>query len=350
MKRSTLSEIARLAGVNPSTVSRALNPARASLISEGLRNRILELCNKHNYRPQRVAQGCATGKSYTVGFVSGDLSKDFNSPFISCYIAEISMELQRHNYSLSLLSADGNRGNLHEGIRSILLSDIADGYIIGSGMVRELTEEIFRCTGRPVLTLGYHLFENSRTFSSVKIEIDRAILEVWQLLQKNYPGDSCCFWGKPTVSSSAKIKKIRQYAPAGTEVAEFYIPEPVNYSLMDYPQSEEAAEMQWEKLSQYRIIWCGSDLVAAGLCAVMKRHGMDPGKDMIVIGYDHLSAVLPQLPYDLATIDPCWKEAGRVTAQKILELIAAPDAPPVSETVNAVFIPGKTMPCKVNNL
>lgn len=350
MKRSTLSEIARLAGVNPSTVSRALNPATAFLISETQRNKIIALCDKYNYRPQRAAKGCATGKSYTIGFVSGALHKDFSSPFISRYIAEISVELQRSNYSLSLLSVDGDAGNLQEGVRSILLSDIADGYIIGSGMVKELTEEIFRCTGRPILTLGYHLFDNSRSrFSSVEINIEEAIALIWQTLRNNLTELKSCFFGKPTVSSSAKVGKIRQYAPPLATVAEIYIPDPVNYSHMDFSQAEETAERVWKDLLQYNIIWCGSDLVAAGLCAVLKRHGVEPGKDIIVIGYDHISAVMPEIPNELATIDPCWAQAGKVTAQKILELVANPDAPPVSEVIHAQVIPGRTMPFQVNN-
>lgn len=347
MKRSTLSEIARLAGVNPSTVSRALNPAAAGLISEEQRNRIIALCDKLNYRPKRAARGCATGKSYTVGYVSGALHQDLSSPFISRYIAEISLELQQKGYSLSLLSVDGRRGDLHDSVRSILLSDMADGYIIGSGMVRQQEEDIFRCTGRPVLTLGYHNFEHDSRFSSVEINIEEAVALIWRTIAENRQEHQCCFFGNPTVSSAAKIDKIRKYAPGGSAVSEFFIPEPVNNSLMDYAQSEKAAEKFHKELFAHKIIWCGSDLVAYGLCAVMEKHGLEPGKDIIVIGYDHLAAVVPKIPYELATIDPCWDKAGKLTARKILELIADPERQPVSEVINAVFVPGGTMPLQM---
>ena len=55
-KPLTIDGIAKLAGVNRSTVSRALNPETASLISEEQRNRILAICNEHNYRPRASAR------------------------------------------------------------------------------------------------------------------------------------------------------------------------------------------------------------------------------------------------------------------------------------------------------
>ena len=56
MKRPlTIDGIAKLAGVNRSTVSRALNPETASLISEEVRKRILAICDEHNYRPRASA-------------------------------------------------------------------------------------------------------------------------------------------------------------------------------------------------------------------------------------------------------------------------------------------------------
>ncbi|MBE6384689.1 MAG: LacI family transcriptional regulator [Lentisphaerae bacterium] len=347
MKRSTLSEIARLAGVNPSTVSRALNPAAATLISKEQRERIIALCDKLNYRPKRAARGCATGKSYTVGYVSGALHQDLSSPFISRYIAEISRELQQNGYSLSLLSVDGLRGDLHDSVRSILLSDMADGYIIGSGLVRQQEEDIFKCTGRPILTLGYHNFKHDTHFPSVEINIEEAVALIWQIIAANLQDHSCCFFGNPTVSSSAKISKIRKYAPPGSLVSEFFIPDPVNNSLMDYAQAEETAEKLHRELFARKVIWCGSDLVGAGLCAVMEKHGVEPGKDIMVIGYDHLASAVPKFPCDLATIDPCWEKAGNVTARKILELIANPEKHSVSEVINAIFVPGKTMPFQV---
>ena len=344
MKRSTLSEIARLAGVNPSTVSRALNPATASLVSGDRREKIIALCNKHNYRPQRTARGCATGRNYTIGYVSGALAKDMNSPFISLYLAGIAGELQSRGYSLLLLSAENLPGGLREGVRDILLSNIADGYIISAGMLREQAEEIYRCTGRPVLTLGYHNFRRPGKFPFVEITIEQAVAEVWQLIAGNMPGAKCCFFGKPSVSSRAKLGKIRRLAPPGAKVAEFSIPDPIHYSLMDYQQSFRSAEEQWNALSRFDVIWCGSDLVASGLCDVMRRHGAEPGREIMVIGYDHLAAVVPGSCPGLATIDPCWEEVGKLSARKILDFAAAPAGERSSEQVAARFVPGATLP------
>jgi LacI family transcriptional regulator len=349
VKRATLTEIARLAGVNPSTVSRALNPVSAALISEERRNKIIALCDKLNYRPQRAARGCATGKSYTIGFISGALQKDFSSPFISRYISAIATELQHNNYSLTLLSADGDAGNLHKNVKDIILSDIADGYITSYGMLKEKTQEIFRCSGgRPVLSLGYHNFDCNADVSYVEINTENAIAELWQVINSNLPGSRCCFFAKPTNSSASKIAKINRLAPAGTHVEAYYIPDPVNYSLMDYAQSAARAEELWKEFFKFDVIWCGSDLVAAGVCDVLRRHGAIPGKDIMVIGYDHLAAVVPGFNHDLATIDPCWEKAGILSARRILDLVRDRETEKISERINAVYVPGKTFPFTLN--
>lgn len=343
-KRNTLAEIARLAGVNSSTVSRALNPATASLISETKRRRIIELCDLHNYRPRRAARGCATGRNYSIGYISGALAKDLSSPFISLYLAAIANELQRSGYSLLMLSTENTPGTLEEGVRDILLSDTADGYIISAGMLKQQAREISHCTGRPVLTLGYHNFRQQGDFPYVEISISRAIGEIWQVIAEHMPVINCCFFGKPTVSSRAKVAQIRSLAPPGTEVPVLYIPRPVNYSLMDYSQAFQCAEKQWKTLSKFNLIWCGSDLVASALCDVMRRNGIRPGREIMVVGYDHLAAAIPGFPDTIATIDPCWGEVGRLSARKILGFVSDPGAERDSEQISARYIPGATLP------
>ena len=77
MKRPlTIDGIAKLAGVNRSTVSRALNPETASLISEEVRKRILAICDEHNYRPRASARAFASGKTQKIALISSTLIHD----------------------------------------------------------------------------------------------------------------------------------------------------------------------------------------------------------------------------------------------------------------------------------
>ena len=127
MKRNTLAEVARLAGVSSSTVSRVLNPKTAHLISREQREKIIALCDQLNYRPKNTARGCATGKSYSIGYISGRLAIDMDSPFFSHYIASLCNELQKNGYSLTMISVDPGEDDYQSSVRDILLSDRALG-------------------------------------------------------------------------------------------------------------------------------------------------------------------------------------------------------------------------------
>ena len=73
--QANLKDVARLAGVNPSTVSRALNERTASMVSPDTVRRIQEAADTLGYRVNRVARGLKTRRSYTIGMLIPDLPK-----------------------------------------------------------------------------------------------------------------------------------------------------------------------------------------------------------------------------------------------------------------------------------
>ncbi len=78
----TLNDVARTAGVHPSTVSRALDPAKQSRVKESTRERIIEVADELGYRPDMVARGLKSGKTGTIGIVAADLGNTFVTPII----------------------------------------------------------------------------------------------------------------------------------------------------------------------------------------------------------------------------------------------------------------------------
>jgi DNA-binding LacI/PurR family transcriptional regulator len=97
LKNSTLIEVAKMARVSPSTVSRALNNGS---ISEKNRNRIDDAIKKLNYRPNAIARSLRGAKSHTVGFVVPDIS----NPFFTEIIKETGILLKEKGYSILVYS------------------------------------------------------------------------------------------------------------------------------------------------------------------------------------------------------------------------------------------------------
>ncbi len=71
----SIQEVARLAKVSISTVSRVLN--RRDLVSEKTRTRVESAIRKLNYRPNAFARGLMLRKSEIIGLVLPDMHGEF---------------------------------------------------------------------------------------------------------------------------------------------------------------------------------------------------------------------------------------------------------------------------------
>src|SRR6266508_3115393 len=78
----TLRDVARVAGVHPATVSRALNEETRALVNEETARRVLRAAEKLGYRPNPIARGLKTNRSYTIGVLIPDLTNPLFPPIV----------------------------------------------------------------------------------------------------------------------------------------------------------------------------------------------------------------------------------------------------------------------------
>ncbi|XRQ14195.1 LacI family DNA-binding transcriptional regulator [Actinomadura welshii] len=78
--RASIRAVASLAGVSPSTVSRALNSPE--LVNAETRRRVLECAERLGYQPNRAAQSLVLGRTRNVGLIVPDIANPFFAPFI----------------------------------------------------------------------------------------------------------------------------------------------------------------------------------------------------------------------------------------------------------------------------
>lgn len=92
----SLQDVAREAGVSPSTVSRALN--RPDLVAPETRKRILAVADALGYVPDQVARSLKRGESQAIGLILSDISVFFHAE-VAMGVEEV---VQEHGYSLIL--------------------------------------------------------------------------------------------------------------------------------------------------------------------------------------------------------------------------------------------------------
>jgi LacI family transcriptional regulator len=102
--RTTLRDVARLAGVHPATASRALNEETRSLVNEETAQRVLRAAEEVGYRPNPIARGLKTNRSYTVGVLIPDL----NNPLFPPILRGIEDRLEVAGYTSLIANTDND--------------------------------------------------------------------------------------------------------------------------------------------------------------------------------------------------------------------------------------------------
>ncbi|HEY8346553.1 MAG TPA: LacI family DNA-binding transcriptional regulator [Symbiobacteriaceae bacterium] len=124
----TIKDVARLAGVSPSTVSRVL--AGSPRISPKTQEKVRQALKELNYHPHAGARSLVTGSSKTIGLItSRPIVQAFASTFFSEVIQGIGSVLEAEGYNLLLSTAlDEDAGR--EACLEMLRSRHADGAIL----------------------------------------------------------------------------------------------------------------------------------------------------------------------------------------------------------------------------
>ena len=79
MEGFTLKDLARLAGVHPSTVARVLNGDPQQRVRPEVRDRIVSLARTHGYQPNGLARALRLKRSRLIGTMIPDISNPFFS-------------------------------------------------------------------------------------------------------------------------------------------------------------------------------------------------------------------------------------------------------------------------------
>lgn len=149
MKNLSIKDIARLAGVVPSTVSLVLNgKAKQARISDSLAEKIKKIAADTNYNPNQIAVSLRTGNSKLLGLIIEDISNIFFARLAKAVEDEVS----KHGYRVVFCSTENNTEKGNELI-NVLFQRKIDGYIIAptGGMEAKVAELIKM--GSPVVLI-----------------------------------------------------------------------------------------------------------------------------------------------------------------------------------------------------
>ncbi|SQA92114.1 Catabolite repressor/activator [Chryseobacterium balustinum] len=125
MKRASIKDIARIAGVSVATVSYVLNKKEGHRIGEDTKKKIFEVAETLNYTPNRIARSLQNNKSKLLGLIVADISNDFYSS-IARNLENKALKL---GYTLIIGSSDENAEKF-EKLIDLFSQQQVDGMIV----------------------------------------------------------------------------------------------------------------------------------------------------------------------------------------------------------------------------
>jgi LacI family transcriptional regulator len=138
MKKVSISDIARKAGVSVSTVSFVMNDKAVKMrISQQVIQRVEKIAKEMGYRPNQLARGLRTGKTKTIGLIVENIS----NAFFATLAKTIEDEAKKYDYKVVYCSTDNDEEKARELINMLSQRQV-DGYIITPTL--NLVEDIRR--------------------------------------------------------------------------------------------------------------------------------------------------------------------------------------------------------------
>ncbi|MBC7876412.1 MAG: LacI family DNA-binding transcriptional regulator [Anaerolineales bacterium] len=325
----TLSDIAKLAGVSKSTVSRALNDS--PLIGEETKARIRSLARQHNFQINVPARQLSMQKSRTIAFVTHAYHEDFSVAdlFGLEIMGGISIGLAKLDYALLVIHVDPQDTKW---IHQYFDTGRVDGFILMTSTRKQYHVKALMEAGAPFIIWGLphpnqkYCSVTGDNFNGGKLATERLIS-----LDRQRIG----FIGGPAYELEV------QQRLAGYQDALQRADIDVDAALIDYgdfsdTSGAEAMKRLLKKAPKMDAVFVNSDLMAIAAMDAIRESGGRVPEDVAVVGYDDLSIAAHSNP-PLTTIRQNIPLAGKLLAQNLIQYLQSGMVTNVSTPVELVI-------------
>ncbi len=326
----TIKDIAKVAGVSHTTVSRALNGN--PLIKKETRDKIEKIAAELNYVPNFSAKSLVMKKSYTIGLFFSSIDQGTSASFLVDVIKGINHVLDE-NYSLTVHGIDSIRyldsisPQRFDGILVMSQSDADNEFIYH-----------VKRTRIPLVVLNRHLEDQSimnvvaDDKGGVREAIDYAIAQGHRKL--------AMIEGKAGFKSTTE----RKQGFLDSLLAHSLLPNPDYFAAGDY--SIESGYQTMNALlalpSPPSLVFCANDDMAIGAMNACYAAGVSVPNGMSLIGFDDIVFARYTNPA-LTTVRRPIADISELGTKKLIELMQNPETKPEQSLVKTEFMIRQTV-------
>lgn len=300
-----LNDVAELAGVSVTTVSRVIN--NHGYLSQKTKDKVFKAMKDLNYQPNNLARSLRGKNIQLIGVIFSDI----RNPFFGELVSRIEKNLFSKNYKVILCNSADNPQKERDYLRMLMANQV-DGIIAGA---HNLEIEEYQKYGLPIISFDRYLSDNIPIVSSDNYH--GGFLAA-QALHQAGAKKMAIFTGKNYVGSptNGRLEGYQDYLKMNNLEGDLH---ELPFELSPALKTMEIKSI----LSQvhYDGIFCSDDLTAILTINVARQLGISVPDDLKVVGYDGTTIVRDYDP-ELTTIEQPLSDISTLLVSLLLQRIA----------------------------
>jgi len=305
----TIKDVAELAGVHPSTVSRVINDD--SRISKKTKSKVLLIIKKLGYTPNAIARGLKTKRTHTLGM----LIPDITNPFFAEIARGVEDTANKNNFNVILCNTD-DKLKKERTYLEILRGKRVDGLILGTAHIKdksilELEEKKF-----PYILVSRNI-EGLDKNCIIVDDVGGGTIATEHLIKLGHR-KIAHITGPLKVRAS--INRLEGYKLALKKYQIEYKEELVEEGDFRINGGYQAMKKFLKLSKPPTAIFSANDLLALGAMQAIQKKKYHVPKDFSIIGFDDIRLASFVYP-PLTTIRQPMLEIGKLAVKMLLRII-----------------------------
>lgn len=305
---ATVRDVAALAGVSISTVSRALSAP--GMVSETTRERVEEAAKKLDYRPNPTARGLRVGRTTTLGLLVPDLE----NPFFASITKAVQSRARTSGYAVLIADSDEDASQELE-LVSMLAAQV-DGLVLASPRSSDVSL-LAAVDGLPTVLL------NREVDGLASLAVDNVGGVRQSLGHLKALGHRTVAAVSGPAGSWSGAERRRGLEVAGSELGVEVVD--VGHFRPTFAGGVAAADLV--VASGATAVLTYNDLQALGLVDRLRQRGLEVPRDLSVVGFDDVSVATLVSPA-LTTVQIPLAALGRGAVDLLVEQLDGGDDAP----------------------
>ena len=301
---ATIKDVAEMAGITVTTVSRVLN--NRGYISEKTREKVNAAMKELDYQPNEIARALFRKKSNLIGLIVPDVAH----PFFAELTSSIEYYAYKNGYKILICNSYGDSVKEKEYI-DMLKRNQVDGIIMGSHTLETFE---YLNLGRPIVSIDRCLADNIPYIASDNY--NGGVLATNILIEKGCK--KLAHISGPLILNTPANKRFQAFIDVTTKK---HINHVVVETRLNSFEIEEYEKLIYKLFSEYPDIdgiFASSDIIAACVINISNVLGKEIPRDIKVVGYDDINIASLIVP-SLTTIRQPIKEIGEMAIKSIID-------------------------------